>query len=498
MLDVGGCSLNNDRFRFRFHDLGVTRRLLEARLPRGCLFLLVPAKVKNFGLSKVAHTQGALGNERLAGPLVGFLGTTNRTQSFSVCAEEARAVGEGPVDVQLRDLKLADSSIQLLEVSTCAGGNNGKLNLARSVKVLGFRRADHVQSTVRAAKATLAVSHHRQVHVGPTDAAVRTEFTQGFAVVAGGVGRQANRFADYREAATAAACSKGVLEGQFGLNVDQPASHDQVLGDPPGALLLKGLDLVTRGAVELLARDVLINFRGTFAVRTVGAADVLGVGNPCRTLFPRAAAFVAVTTKGTTFAAAFGPIAEGLTVATVAEGLAVTGRRRTERRSSLSRRGPSKFRGPRSGRSPKGLRSPRSLLKGRRIAVTGGTVVRHAGTVAEGLAVSGRRRRSGGHRVAAGAIKVPRSTLGTVAERLTVAAVIVEGTTLAVTGRTVITVAEGLAVTVVVERTTLTITGGTIITVAKGLAVTVTAKGTTLTVTGRTVIAVTERLRSRS
>ncbi|WP_285242451.1 hypothetical protein, partial [Pseudarthrobacter sp. fls2-241-R2A-127] len=43
---------------------------------------------------------------------------------------------------------------------------------------------------------------------------------------------------------------------------------------PLSALRLKGLDLVVGGAVQFLARDVLIDFRRTFAVRPVGAAEI--------------------------------------------------------------------------------------------------------------------------------------------------------------------------------------------------------------------------------
>jgi hypothetical protein len=202
-----------------------------------------------------------------------------------------------------------------LRSARAPGGHNGELNLARSVKILGFGRADHIQCAVRAAKATLAVGHHRQVHVGTTDAAVRTEFAQCFAVVASGVSRQANRFTYRREASSAAACGKGVLECELRLNVDQTASHDQVLGDPPCALFLEGLDLVASGAVQFLTRDVLINFRGSFAVRTVGATDVLGVGNPCRPFFPGPATLTAVAAEVPR--SALRAVAEGLAVTAV-------------------------------------------------------------------------------------------------------------------------------------------------------------------------------------
>ncbi|MCO4250995.1 hypothetical protein, partial [Pseudarthrobacter raffinosi] len=76
-----------------------------------------------------------------------------------------------------------------------------------------------------------------------------------------------------------------MLESQLGLFVDQASGHYQVAGNPLGALVFQGLDLVLRSAVKLLARDILIDFRGTFAVRAVRAAKVTRVGYTDRAVF---------------------------------------------------------------------------------------------------------------------------------------------------------------------------------------------------------------------
>ncbi|WP_234760074.1 hypothetical protein [Arthrobacter alkaliphilus] len=60
--------------------------------------------------------------------------------------------------------------------------------------------------------------------------------------------------------------------------------------------------------VELLARDVVVDLRGTLAVRAVGAAQVRGVGNARGALFPgstEAASFPtwAIELAGTAFGA---------------------------------------------------------------------------------------------------------------------------------------------------------------------------------------------------
>ncbi|MCP9000119.1 hypothetical protein NFC73_10305 [Pseudarthrobacter sp. RMG13] len=76
-----------------------------------------------------------------------------------------------------------------------------------------------------------------------------------------------------------------MLESQLGLFVDQASGHYQVAGNPLGALVFQGLDLVLRSAVKLLARDILIDFRGTFAVRAVGAAKITRIGYTDRAVF---------------------------------------------------------------------------------------------------------------------------------------------------------------------------------------------------------------------
>ncbi|GAC1381790.1 MAG: hypothetical protein NVSMB43_22930 [Pseudarthrobacter sp.] len=75
-----------------------------------------------------------------------------------------------------------------------------------------------------------------------------------------------------------------MLEGKLGFFIDQAASHDEVAGNPLRALGFERLDLVLGGAVKFLARDILIDLRGPFAVRTVGAAKITRIGNTGRTV----------------------------------------------------------------------------------------------------------------------------------------------------------------------------------------------------------------------
>ncbi|UUL75844.1 hypothetical protein NG819_17315 [Pseudarthrobacter sp. Fe7] len=75
-----------------------------------------------------------------------------------------------------------------------------------------------------------------------------------------------------------------MLEGKFRLIIDEPAGHHQVAGNPLCALGFEGLDLVLRGAVQFLARNVLVDLGRAFPVRPVGAAEVCGVRHADRTV----------------------------------------------------------------------------------------------------------------------------------------------------------------------------------------------------------------------
>ena len=215
-------------------------------------------------------------------PFRGFVLAAHCGQGVSVGAEQPGAVGEGPVDVQLGDFQLCHGSVQLAEIGPGSGCHDGQLHLARSVQVLGFLGAHHVECTVRPAQAAFAVGHHGQVHVGAADPAVGPEFAQGLAVMSGCVGGQSNGFTDGRQTATSPAGGEGMLEGKLRFFVDQAAGHDEVTGNPFGALGFQGLDLVLGGAVKFLARDILVDLRGTLAVGAVGAAQVARIGNTGR------------------------------------------------------------------------------------------------------------------------------------------------------------------------------------------------------------------------
>ncbi|MCP2046285.1 UNVERIFIED_ORG: hypothetical protein J3D58_000357 [Paenarthrobacter nicotinovorans] len=224
-----------------------------------------------------------------------------------------------------------------------------------------------------------------------------------------------------------------------------------MLRDPACALLFECLDLVSCGAIQFLARDVIVDLGGTFAVRSVGAADVLGVGHPGRTLFPGIAA---VAAEGTTLTITGRTVTERLAITVTAGGAIATV---TERLAIT-------------------IATERTTL-----AITGRTTTERLAIstiVVEGAAVIAITTRT---------IEVPRAPLWAVTERLTISTIVVERAAVTITSRTI---TERLTIsTIVVERTTVTITSRTI---TERLTIsTIVVERTTLTITSRTI---TERL----
>jgi len=124
------------------------------------------------------------------------------------------------------------------------------------------------------------------------------EFAQSFAVVAGGIGRQAYGFTDCSQAPTSTTRCQRVLEGKFRLEVDEPPRHHQVLRDPLGAAFLEVADLSAGDPIEFITLDVLIDLRRPFAIRPVGAAEVTRIvgARPCRYCVVRPASVAPIIT----------------------------------------------------------------------------------------------------------------------------------------------------------------------------------------------------------
>ncbi|GKV73882.1 hypothetical protein NCCP2145_32630 [Pseudarthrobacter sp. NCCP-2145] len=244
-----------------------------------------------------------------------------------------------------------------------------------------------------------------------------------------------------------------MLEGEFRFFIDKPAGHHKVAGDPFRALCFKRFDLVLGGAVEFLARNVLVDLRGPLPVRTVRAAEVADVG------FADGTIFLAVPAKGTgTCISPAGATIETPRCAVLAVTAAGTVAAVTERLPVLS---------PAETATVTFTVTARTVTEGLLVTIA----IRLAVTVAEGLPLT---------TTAEGlAITVAKWLALTTTETTTIpfavtTRTVTEGLLVTVTERLPLTTTETATVTLAIA--TRTITEGLLVTIAIRLAVTVTER----------------------
>ncbi|WP_251424652.1 hypothetical protein [Pseudarthrobacter sp. NCCP-2145] len=224
-------------------------------------------------------------------------------------------------------------------------------------------------------------------------------------------------------------------------------------GDPFRALCFKRFDLVLGGAVEFLARNVLVDLRGPLPVRTVRAAEVADVG------FADGTIFLAVPAKGTgTCISPAGATIETPRCAVLAVTAAGTVAAVTERLPVLS---------PAETATVTFTVTARTVTEGLLVTIA----IRLAVTVAEGLPLT---------TTAEGlAITVAKWLALTTTETTTIpfavtTRTVTEGLLVTVTERLPLTTTETATVTLAIA--TRTITEGLLVTIAIRLAVTVTER----------------------
>ncbi|MFJ5960988.1 hypothetical protein [Pseudarthrobacter oxydans] len=224
-------------------------------------------------------------------------------------------------------------------------------------------------------------------------------------------------------------------------------------GDPFRALCFKRFDLVLGGAVEFLARDVLVDLRGPLPVRTVRAAEVADVG------FADGTVFLAVPAKGTgTCISPAGATIETARCAVLAVAAASTVAAVTERLPVLS---------PAETATVTFAVTTRTVTEGLPVPIA----IRLAVTVTERLPLT---------TTAEGlAITVAKWLALTTTETTTIpfavtTRTVTEGLLVTVTERLPLTTTETATVTLAIA--TRTITEGLLVTIAVRLAVTVTER----------------------
>ncbi|MCD5343261.1 hypothetical protein LR392_13615 [Arthrobacter sp. AK04] len=259
-------------------------------------------------------------------------------------------------------------------------------------------------------------------------------------------------------------------------------------GNPFRALCLERLDLVLGGAVEFLARDVLIDLRRPLPVRTVRAAEVTDVG------FANGAVFLAVPAEGagTCVSAARGTIETA--------GCAVLAVTAAGPLAAFSE-GPPVFSPAESAAVPLAI-TARTITKRLLITVTIRLTIAPAAerltvTVTERLTIAPAAERL----TVTVTERLPLTTAETAAVPLAITArtitkrlliTVTIRLTVAITERLPLTTAETAAVPLAI--TARTITKRLLITVTIRLPLTTAAERLTVTITERLTITVTKRL----
>ena len=249
---------------------------------------LVLAQVHDLRVLERAGAQSGLCHEGLPIPGGRLLLPPDAAQSLAVGAEQARAVGEAAVAVQLRDLQGLQGAVGVALVPAQPCHDDRQLHAGIGRKLGHALRGRQLQGLLRTAQGPLAVDHQGQVDVVAGHAAVRAQLLEGLVVLAVLISGNACGLADRGHATGAADGVAGVLQREGGVVLDVAGDHHQVLRDGLGVVGLERAHLELGVAVQLLAGDVGIDLRTRCAHGT--AALLEGARRP-----PLAAATIVPT-----------------------------------------------------------------------------------------------------------------------------------------------------------------------------------------------------------
>src|SRR5699024_946642 len=180
------------------------------------------------------------------------------------------------------------SPVEVVEVGLRSGGDDDELGACVVVAVELFGVLQQFDGLLRFAAAAFGVGDESEVVVRPGDPAMGAQLAHGFVVLLDVVGGDAERLADDGDSAGAGHCRLRVLVRSVGVEVEQAAGGDEVLGDHGRVLLVQGPQLAEDFLVEFAAGDAL----GDLGLLEAGTAGALlacvfaGVG------LARSAAFV--------------------------------------------------------------------------------------------------------------------------------------------------------------------------------------------------------------
>jgi hypothetical protein len=198
-----------------------------------------------------------VGLDGLGEPLTRLVLTPGREERVGVRVPQARGPRLYGAGGQLGALKGHDGRVELPHIPPGTGRHEPHLDLPGLVQLVHLGRPGHVQRLLGPAHTALAVGHDGpQVDV-PGHAPRGPELGEGLAVLLVRVRGEAGRFPYGGDARRQPQGHLGVPVRPFGVFVDEPGDHHEVLGDILGERLGQALQLLPYVLVDLLAGDVL-------------------------------------------------------------------------------------------------------------------------------------------------------------------------------------------------------------------------------------------------
>src|SRR5699024_8413348 len=162
-------------------------------------------------------------------------------------------------------------SVEIVEVGFRSGGDDDELGARVMVEVELFGVLQQFDGLLRFAATAFGIGDESEVVVRPGDPAMGAQLSHGFVVLLDVVGGDAERLADDGDSAGAGHRRLRVLVRPVGVDVEQAAGGDEVLGDHGRVLLVQGPQLAEDLLVEFAARDAF----GDLGFLDAGAAGAL-------------------------------------------------------------------------------------------------------------------------------------------------------------------------------------------------------------------------------
>src|SRR5699024_9712090 len=227
--------------------------------------------------------------------LVGQLGFAAQPEHLGVGGHEADQSAAGLLSEVLGLDELA-RPVEVVEIGLRSGGDDDELGASVVVEVELVGVLQQLDGLLRLAAAAFGVGDESEVVVRPGDPTVGAQLSHGLVVLLDVVGGDAERLADDGDSSGPGHRCLRVLVRPVGVEVEQAAGGDEVLGDHGRVFLVQGPQLAEDLLVEFAAGDAFgdLGFLDAGAAGALLACVFAGVG------LARGAAIVVTAAAATT------------------------------------------------------------------------------------------------------------------------------------------------------------------------------------------------------